>query len=128
MTSKNRPLRILVVDDNEDAANSLATLVSLWGHEVRAALDGAAAIVEASDFLPDAVLCDLAMPGIDGCRVAESLRRHAALSRTLLLAVTAHGDKEHRRRAARAGFHGHLVKPLDTGGLHRLLEAHAAHL
>jgi CheY-like chemotaxis protein len=128
MPSTKRRLRILVVDDNEDAAHSLATLVGLWGHEVHAALDGATAIIEANDFRPDAVLCDLAMPGVDGCRVAESLRRHAALSGTLLVAVTAHGDETHRRLAARAGYHAHLIKPVDTDGLQRLLSAQAANL
>jgi CheY-like chemotaxis protein len=123
-----RPLRVLVVDDNIDAAQSLTLLVGLWGYEVHSALNGAAALAEASSFRPDVVLCDLAMPGVDGCHVAESLRRHAAHAGTLLVAVTAHGDDDNRRRAAYAGFHAHLVKPVEPDGLHRLLEAQAANL
>jgi two-component system CheB/CheR fusion protein len=123
-----RPLRILVVDDNVDAARTLATLVGLWGHEAHAAYNGPAALAEASEFHADVVLCDLAMPGLDGCKVAEGLRRHAAHSGTLLVAVTAHGDDDNRRRAAYAGFHAHLVKPVEPDGLRRLLEGQAANL
>jgi CheY-like chemotaxis protein len=122
---QDRHLRVLVVDDDADSARTLATLVGLWGHEAHTALDGLTALIEANDYRPDVVLCDLAMPGIDGCRVADSLRHHSALARTLLVAVTAHGDEDHRRRAARAGFHAHLVKPVDTTGLQRLLTAQA---
>jgi CheY-like chemotaxis protein len=118
-------LRVLVVDDNEDSAQTLGSLVRVWGYEAHTAFNGLAALVEANDFRPDVVLCDLTMPGIDGYKVAESVRHHAALSGTLLVAVTAHGDDDHRRRAARAGFHAHLVKPVDTDGLHRLLNAQA---
>jgi CheY-like chemotaxis protein len=119
-------LRVLVVDDNEDAAQVLARLVGIWGYEAHTAFNGLAALVEANDFRPDVVLCDLIMPGIDGCKVAESLRHHAALTGTLLVAVTAYGDDDHRRRAARAGFHAHLVKPVDPDGLQRLLNAQVA--
>jgi CheY-like chemotaxis protein len=120
-----RPLRVLVIDDYADEAQSLAQLVGLWGHETYFALNGIDGLVAANDFRPDAVLCDLVMPGIiDGCKVAESLRRHAALSGALLVAVTARSDNEHRRRAARAGFHAYLVKPVDPDHLQRLLDAH----
>ena len=121
-------LRVLVVDDHEDCARVLGLLVGLWGHEVHTAFSGFAVLVEANDFRPNVVLCDLAMPGIDGCKVAESLHRHAALSGTLLVAVTAYGDDDHRRQAARAGFHAHLVKPVDTEGLQRLLRTQAANV
>ncbi len=125
MQPNRHGLRVLVVDDNEDAAKTLASLVGIWGYKAHTAFNGFTALVEATDFRPDVVLCDLVMPGIDGCKVAESLRRHAALSGTLLVAVTAYGDEDHRRRAARAGFHAHLVKPVDPDGLHRLLNAQA---
>ena len=121
-------LRVLVVDDNEDAAHALATLVGLWGYEARAVHSGAAALAEAAEFRPDVVLCDLSMPGIDGYLVAEGLRRHATHAGTLLVAVTAFGDEGHRQRAAYAGFHAYLVKPVEEEGLHRLLEAHLADL
>jgi CheY-like chemotaxis protein len=119
---------VLVVDDDEDTAHSLATLVGLWGHEAHAVLNGRAALAEARDFRPDVVLCDLLMPEVDGLRVAEGLRRHAAHAGTLLVAVTGQGDEEHRRRAAHAGFHAHLVKPVHPDGLQRLLESQAANL
>ena len=123
-----RSLRVLVVDDNADAARSLAILVGLWGHEAHAVLDGRAALEQARDFRPDVVLCDLGMPEMDGCSVAEGLRRHAAHAATLLVAVTAHGDDDHRRRSAYAGFHAHLLKPVEEEGLRRLLDAQAANL
>jgi CheY-like chemotaxis protein len=128
MPASSRPLRVLVVDDNKDAAVSLVTLVGLWGHEAHAVLDGRAALDEAREFRPDVVLCDLAMPDVDGCGVANGLRRHAVHAGTLLVAVTAYGDDEHRKRSAFAGFHAHLVKPVEPDGLQRLLESQAANL
>jgi CheY-like chemotaxis protein len=68
------------------------------------------------------------MPGLDGCQVAESLRRHSANAGTMLVAVTSYGDDQHRRQAAHAGFHAHFVKPVEPRDLHRLLEEHAADL
>src|SRR5262249_20278136 len=124
MESAHR-LRVLVVDDNEDAATALAWLVAAWGYQVRTAFDGLTALIQADDFRPDGVLCDLAMPGVDGCKVAESLHHRAEFSGSFLVAVTAYGDYEHRGYAARAGFHAHLVKPVDEQGLRRLLHAHA---
>jgi two-component system, OmpR family, response regulator len=121
-------LRVLVVDDNADAAQVLTLLVGLWGYEARAAMDGFEALSEANEFRPDVVLCDLAMPGLDGCTVAHSLRRLAAHNGTLLVAVTAHGDEENRRKAACSGFQAHFVKPVEADDLHRLLEARAAEL
>jgi CheY-like chemotaxis protein len=128
MSEHTRPLRVLVVDDNEDTAHSLAILVGLWGHDAHAVLDGRAALEEARDFRPDVVLCDLLMPEVDGLRVAEGLRRHAAHAGTLLVAVTGQGDEEHRQLAAHAGFHAHMVKPVQPDGLQRLLESQAANL
>jgi CheY-like chemotaxis protein len=119
-----RRLRVLVVDDNEDAATALATLVALWGYEIRTAFGGLTALIEAEDFLPDVVLCDLEMPGVDGCRVVEALRQDDRFSKAFLVAVTAYGDEEHRRRALNAGFHAHLVKPVNELILHRLLRSH----
>jgi CheY-like chemotaxis protein len=123
-----RPLRILVIDDCADEAHSLAELVGFWGQEAHIALNGITGLVEANDFRPDVVLCDLTMPGIDGCKVAESLRHHAALSDSLLVAVTAHSDNDHRRRAARAGFHAYLVKPIEPDDLQRLVDSQLKNL
>jgi CheY-like chemotaxis protein len=124
----DRPLRVLVVDDEPDSAGTLATLVGLWGFETHTALSGVDAVVGASDFLPDVVLCDLEMPRVDGCKVAENLRHNPRLRGTLLVAVTAHGDADHRRRAAGAGFHAHMIKPVDPTGLRRLLDSQAKNL
>jgi CheY-like chemotaxis protein len=128
MKPEQRPLRILVVDDNADAAQTLTLLVGLWGYEAHAALDGFEALAEASDFHPDVVLCDLAMPGLNGYHVAEGLRRDTGNTEALLVAVTAHGDEDARRRAANAGFDAHFVKPIEADDLHRLLEIRAADL
>jgi CheY-like chemotaxis protein len=128
MQHDRRRLRVLVVDDNENAARVLTSLVDVWGYEAHTAFNGLAALIEANDFRPDVVLCDLVMPGIDGCKVAESVRHHAALAGTLLVAVTALDDDDHRRQAARAGFHAHLVKPVDTDDLQRLLNVQAANV
>jgi CheY-like chemotaxis protein len=128
MQANPRRLRVLVVDDHENTAQVLTLLVGLWGYEAHAALDGREALAEASAFRPDVVLCDLAMPGLDGCGVAEHLRRHPAYAGTMLVAVTSYGDDDHRRQAARAGFHAHFVKPVEPRDLHRLLEAQAADL
>jgi CheY-like chemotaxis protein len=126
MQADHQRLRVLVVDDNEDAAQVLTLLVGLWGYEAHAALDGVEALAEADHFHPDVVLCDLAMPGKDGCDVAEILSRRSSNEETLLVAVTAFGDNDRRRRAARAGFHAHFVKPVEPDGLHQLLKEHAS--
>ena len=123
MESAHR-LRVLVVDDNEDAATSLAWLGAAWGFEVRTAFGGFTALAEAEDFRPDVVLCDLAMPGVDGCKVAECLSHDGRYSKAFLVAVTAYGDAEHRKLASSAGFHAHMVKPFNAYGLHRLLRSH----
>jgi len=128
MLAEQSRLRVLVVDDNADAAQVLTLLVGLWGYEARAAMDGFEALSEANAFHPDVVLCDLAMPGLDGCTIAHSLRRLPAHAGALLVAVTAHGDDENRRKAARSGFQAHFVKPVDADDLHRLLETRAAAL
>jgi PAS domain S-box-containing protein len=122
--------RVLVVDDNRDAAESLARLLRLRGHEVRVAHDGVQAMALATALQPELILLDLGMPGLDGFEVARRLRREAALGHPLLVALTGYGQEDDRRRTAEAGFDGHFVKPLDLAALERLLAredaAHAA--
>jgi PAS domain S-box-containing protein len=122
--------RVLVVDDNRDAAESLARLLRLRGHEVRVAHDGVQAMALATALQPELILLDLGMPGLDGFEVARRLRREAALGHPLLVALTGYGQEDDRRRTAEAGFDGHFVKPLDLAALERLLTredaAHAA--
>jgi signal transduction histidine kinase len=116
-----RPRRVLVVDDNQDAAQSLACLLELEGHEVRTAHDGTAALETARAFPPDVVLLDIGLPGLDGYQVARRLRELLGLEQALLVAVTGYGQEEDRRRAEEAGFDHHLAKPVDLEALHELL-------
>jgi signal transduction histidine kinase/CheY-like chemotaxis protein len=104
--------RILVVDDNEDSAVSLAILLKARGHDVHVAHDGPTAIERACDLRPDVVLLDLGLPGMDGCEVARRLRDRSETQLALLVAVTGYGHDEARERARRSGFDHHLVKPV----------------
>jgi CheY-like chemotaxis protein len=118
-----RPLsgqRILVVDDNRDAADSLALLLEADGAWVRVAYDGRNALAQAASFKPHTVLLDLGMPGMDGYAVAHELRR--AESRELrVVALTGWGQEADRRRTSAAGFDHHLTKPVNIEELERLL-------
>jgi PAS domain S-box-containing protein len=115
--------RLLVVDDNEDAATSLAILLRLQGHEVRVAHDGPTALALATSYLPNVILLDIGMPGMDGYQVARRLRTLPGLGRVVLAALTGWGQQEDRRRTAEAGFDHHFVKPLDAKVLGSLLSA-----
>jgi PAS domain S-box-containing protein len=105
--------RVLVVDDNVDAAESLALLLRATGHEVRTAYDGPAALREAEALRPEVVLLDVGLPRIDGYEVARRLRQQGGLKSALVVALTGYGQDEDRRRALEAGFDVHLVKPAD---------------
>ncbi|HLJ91893.1 MAG TPA: ATP-binding protein [Gemmataceae bacterium] len=113
--------RILVVDDNKDAAQSLALLLKLCGQDVRTANDGPAALEIARTYVPEIVLLDIGLPHMDGLEVARRLRHDLGLKDTLLVALTGYGQEEDRRRSEEAGFNAHLVKPLDLHELHKLL-------
>jgi CheY-like chemotaxis protein len=113
-------LRILVADDNRDAADSLQRLLALYGHEVRVAYDGAAAVSVGEHFRPRVAILDIAMPGTNGYDVARELRlRHGA--NVTLVALTGWGQEADRRRALAAGFDHHLTKPVDPQTLNSLL-------
>ncbi len=114
-------LRLLVVDDNQDAAISLATLLRLQGHDVRVAHDGAAALEAAQTLRPALIFLDLGMPRMDGYEVARRIRTTPGLEGTVLAALTGWGQQEDRRRTAEAGFDHHLVKPPEPKALERLL-------
>jgi CheY-like chemotaxis protein len=116
-----RMLRVLIADDNRDAADSLSTLVNLWDHDGRVAYDGAAALEMASVCRPDVVLMDLAMPKMDGCQVARRLRQLARFKDTLLIVITGYADNAHRRLCDEAGFDHYLIKPIDLSRLETLL-------
>ena len=105
--------RLLVVDDNTDAASSFATLLELQGHAVRVAHSGMEALEVAKEYRPDVVFLDIGMPGMDGFEVARRMRKESGLENVVLAAVTGWGQQEDRRRTAAAGFDYHLVKPPD---------------
>lgn len=119
-------LRILVVDDNRDAADSLAELLGIQGYRVRTAYDGPGALSVAARFRPEVVLCDLKMPNMNGYEVAKCVRRLFQPSDVLLVAVTSYGADDDRRRAREAGFDHHFLKPVDSNALHGVLGHRAA--
>jgi CheY-like chemotaxis protein len=115
------PARVLVVDDNRDAAETLTTFLEMLGLEALSAGDGAAALAAARTFLPDVVLLDIGLPDMDGYAVARALRADGEVGRARLIALTGWGAEEDRRRAMAAGFDHHLTKPVDLAVLEDLL-------
>src|SRR5205823_870115 len=113
--------RLLVVDDNPEAAETLAKVLRAAGHEVAIALDGKSAVEAAQKDLPQVALVDIGLPDIDGCEVARRLRKIPNLNGAVLVAVTGYGQEEDRRRSKEAGFDYHLTKPVDPAELERLL-------
>ena len=113
--------RILVVDDNEDAAVSLALLLKLLGHTTRTVHDGTEAVAAAEAFRPDVVLLDLGLPGLNGYEVCRRLRERPRGEGLVIIAQTGWGQDEDKRRSKEAGFNFHLVKPIDPAGLTKLL-------
>ena len=109
--STKRRLRVLVVDDDVDTALALETLLCSWGHEVRTAHDGTAAVQAAVDYRPEVVLLDIGLPGLNGYQVARRLRREPGLENTVLVAVTGYGQASDRKASLEAGFNHHLTKP-----------------
>jgi len=112
---------VLVIDDNQDSTTSMAMLLKLVGHEVSVAQDGGTGLREAERFLPQVVLLDIGLPDINGYEVARRLRQHPSLQSATLIAMTGYGQPEDRQRSSEAGFHHHLVKPVDWETLERLL-------
>ena len=115
--------RILVVDDNLDAAESLAALLAINGHETRMAHDGVQAVEEAAVFKPDVVFLDIGMPTIDGHETARRIRREPWGKGMVLVALTGWGQTEDRRRSKEAGFDHHLVKPADPHVVEKLISS-----
>jgi PAS domain S-box-containing protein len=113
--------RVLVVDDNRDAADSLVILLRLAGQDVRVAYDGRSALAEASHFRPEVIFLDLGMPGMNGYEVARLLREEPELKGVFLVALTGWGHEDDRRRSLQAGFDHHLVKPVEGKTLDDLL-------
>jgi PAS domain S-box-containing protein len=116
-------LRVLVVDDNVDAADGLKMLMELNGEQVRAAYDGESALTIARDFRPEVALLDVGMPRMDGYEIARRLKTAPETRETVLVAVTGWGQPEDRKRSREAGFDHHLVKPVEPSALEKLLDS-----
>jgi PAS domain S-box-containing protein len=112
--------RVLVVDDNKDAANALALLLEAEGHEVRTAADGVTGLALAREYGPEVVLLDISLPRLDGYEIARRMREDAQLRSATLIAITGYGQSHDRARAAAAGFDYHLTKPVEYTSLQRL--------
>lgn len=115
------PHRVLIVDDNVDAADLLTQVLEMSGHEVLTAYDGEVGIKAARDFLPSVVLCDIGMPTMNGYEVARRIRAEPWGMNTVLVALTGFGQEEDRRRTADAGFDHHLIKPIESATLIKLM-------
>ena len=119
--SKAASRRVLIVDDNEDAANSLALLLKLGGHETASVYTAVDALQRARAFRPDVVLLDIGLPEMDGYEVAQKMRELPGLRDIRLVAVTGYGRSDDRLRARDAGFDDHLTKPVEYAVLERTL-------
>jgi CheY-like chemotaxis protein len=116
-----RGVRVLVVEDNQDAAESLAMILGTWGHDVTVAYDAPAALALAERVVPDAVVSDVGLPGMSGYELARRLRGHPTLGHAVLIALSGYARDEDKREARAAGFDHHLVKPPDLDELAELL-------
>ncbi len=117
------PLRVLVVDDDPDTVESLAQLLSRFGHEARTARDGPEALTVAVAFRPDVAILDLGLPGMDGYEVAHRLRQLPGLADLCLMALTGYGSEGYCWLSGRAGFAFHLAKPADPAAIEAALGA-----
>ncbi|MHB8720713.1 MAG: PAS domain S-box protein [Steroidobacteraceae bacterium] len=115
------PRRILVADDNRDAAESLAMLLQIDGHELRVEYDGPGAMAAFADFAPQVALLDIGMPGFNGYEVARLVRQREAGNAVVLIALTGWGQERDRERALAAGFDHHFTKPIDPERIHEIL-------
>jgi CheY-like chemotaxis protein len=120
------PCKILVADDNRDAADSLSLVLELAGHEVYTAHDGQQALAAAREHHPRVAILDIGMPDMSGYDVASAIRREPWGGGAYLLAVTGWGQSEDKERARRAGFNEHLTKPVDPERLEKIITAHFA--
>jgi len=120
MQQVSTPRRVVIVDDNEDAALSLAMVCGAWGHEVHTACGGREAIALCGEFSPEIAILDISMPGMNGYELARELRRRFG-DEVVLIALTALSQLEDKGRARDAGFNHHMVKPAELDALHELI-------
>ncbi len=120
--SSEDAMRVLIVEDEADTADALQLILTMIGHEVQTAHSGMAALQAVKDHRPDVILLDIGLPDLNGYQVAERLRETPdAMKQVVLVAMTGYGQAEDRRRAVRAGFDYHMVKPFDPQRLEQLL-------
>jgi PAS domain S-box-containing protein len=124
--SRSAGRKVLVVDDNVDAADTIATVLSMMGHDARSVYDGESVLQTACSFAPDVLLLDLGLPGMSGYEVAKQLRADPRFSHTVLIALTGWGSELDRQRSSEAGFDEHLTKPVDPAVLELLLSCQDA--
>jgi CheY-like chemotaxis protein len=123
------PLKVLCVDDNEDAVDTLGQMLEMRGHDVAICHDGASALaLVESGFEPDVAVLDISMPGIDGCQLAESLRGRRDGDELLIVALTALGDYRSLERMADSGFDLHFTKPVLPESIYGVLDECAARI
>ncbi len=121
--ARETPRRMIIVDDTEDSTSSMAILQKRRGHETRTAFTGPDAVTAAAEFLPDVVLLDIGLPGMDGFEVARRLRAMPALAGAFLVAMSGYGSDEDRAKARLAGFDEYMVKPVDLDRFRELLRS-----
>ena len=125
---KDRLLRVLIVDDHRATANTLSTLVGIWGHEVRRAYDGVTGLSLAAAFRPDVLLLDILMPDVSGFEVAMQVRRQNRFKDCFLIAVTGRTDETHRCQCYEAGVDLCLIKPVVPSHMQTLLTLESQHV
>ncbi len=114
-------LRILVVEDTYDIADTMVLLLQLWGYQTAVVYDGEQALETAPSFRPDVVLLDIGLPGMDGFELASHLRRLPGLTKTLLVAISSYGRETDIRRGRTVGIDFHFLKPVDPSEVRKLL-------
>jgi two-component system, OmpR family, response regulator len=117
-------LNVLIVDDNEDAADSLEAILRVWGYSVLVAYNGEEALKSATTTVPDCILLDINMPRMDGFEVAEKIRQRPAMSGVKIVALTAYSDAENIRKMATVGFNYYLNKTCQLSDIRRLLDTY----
>lgn len=115
------PRRVLVIEDNVDAADTLRELLEMWQHETEVAHDGCTGVEKARAFRPDVILCDIGLPGMDGYEVARAIRSDPTLASVFLVAVTGYASPGDQWKAADAGFNRHLGKPVSVGAIEEVV-------